>query len=123
MIKQLLFGLTAVLSVTSASAASAADWWLLSRPPVGNSVLFADPGTLEPGPDGSVSLRVLRIDREGRSTETVETIGCGRSDRLSLFACASPEQRDDYGLILASISPVEAAHMLFDMTPIEAERR
>ncbi len=123
MTKQLLFGLVAAMSVTGASAASAADWWMLSRPPAGNSVLFADADTLEREADGSVSLRVLRIDREGRSTDAVEKVSCTRSDRLSRFACASPGDRDNYGLILASMDPAEAARMLFDMAPVEIERR
>jgi hypothetical protein len=123
MMKQLLFGLTAAISVAGASAASAADWWLLSRPPAGNSVLFADEDTVERGPDGTVSVRVLRIDRKGGSSETVEKVSCARSDGLSRFACASPEERDNYGLILASMSPAQAARMLFDMGSVDAERR
>jgi hypothetical protein len=123
MMKQLLFGLTAAISMTAASPASAADWWLLSRPPAGDSVLFADEEALDRAPDGTVSLHVLRIDREGRSTETVEKVSCASSDKLSRFACAAPDERDNYGLILASMSPAEAARMLFEMGSVGAERR
>ncbi len=123
MIRQLLFGSIAAVSMMAASAASAADWWLLSRPPVGQVVLFADAATVERAPAGGVSLRVLRIDREGFARETVESLSCAGADRLSRFACALPDERDDHGLILAGMSPAEVARMLFDMPPVEAEGR
>jgi len=122
-LKQFLLGLTATISVTGVSAAAAADWWLLSRPPAGDSVLFADAHSLDRAPDGTVSLRVLRIDRRGRSAETVEKVNCAASDRLSRFACAAPDERDDHGLIIASMSPEDAARMLFAMGPVNAEPR
>ena len=120
--KHLMVPLTVAISTGAASAASAADWWMLSRPPA-ESALFADADTLEAGPDGSVSLRVLRIDREGRSIETVDRVTCRSSDRLSRFACSSSDERDNYGLILAGMDPAEAARMLFDMAPIETDQR
>lgn len=124
--KKLLLGCGAMIAM-AASPASAADWWMLSRPPVGNVALFADEDTIARESDGSVSLLVLRIDRAGRSTETMEWFSCARparfDDVLSQFACAMPDERENYGLILGSITPAEAARMLFDMGPTKAEPR
>lgn len=123
MMKLLLFGAAAVIGIAaSASAASAADWWLVSRPPAGQVALFADADTLERNADGSVSVRVLRIDRVGRSADSVERFSCAEAPRpdhdpdpVRRFTCAPAEERDNYGLILASMRPDEVARMIFGL--------
>lgn len=119
MMKRFLFGLAGAAAIAGAgSAASATDWWLVQRPPSVSSALFVDTDTLVRGPDGTVTVRVLRIDREGRSSEGVEAVSCAsrparNHDALGRFACASPQERDSYGLILAAMSPQEAARLFF----------
>jgi len=107
----------AILAATSAPS-QAADWWLVSQPGADRAALFADVESLRRH-DGRAELRTLRIDRTGRSGERLETIRCtgeqGRSDQAALhrFACAPDGERDRYGLILAGMSPQEAARLVF----------
>jgi hypothetical protein len=118
--------LTAVLPAAILAAApipsQAADWWLVSPRGADRTAVFADVESLQRS-DGRVELRTLRIDRTGRSGERLETVRCtgdaGRPDQAALhrFACASDQDRDRYGLILAGMSPEEAARLVFALPP------
>ncbi|PCE42870.1 hypothetical protein COO09_08605 [Rhizorhabdus dicambivorans] len=105
----------AALLAVAAGPAQAADWWLVPARPGAQAVMFADVETLQ-RQGGVVSLRVLRIDRAGRSGERVERIRCDGAQMdfpLHRFACASGAERERYGLILAGMPPDEAARMVF----------
>ena len=121
MTKRFWFGMAAAIGIaTGPQAASAADWWLVLRPPAASKALFVDEATLARVDDDSVSLRVLWIDREGRSADAVERYHCAEAppaardpDSVRRFACAPKDERDNYGLILASMRPDEVARMIF----------
>lgn len=112
----------------SASAARAADWWLVSGEPGDEVALFADAETLTPKDEGA-SLRVLRIDRSGRSTEALQQIRCGsravsrHEEAVRRFACSTEHDRDQFGLILASQTPNQVARMIFGMGPANIRPR
>lgn len=121
--RTLVIGMVAVIA---ASPANAADWWLISGVPSDPTAVFADVGTLQRhGQDAQI--RVLRIDRLGRSYETVQQIQCDRSsgsaegEVVREFACASEAERDQHGLILAAMSPAVVARMIFTTTEMTAE--
>ena len=62
---------------------------------------------------------MLRIDRVGRAIETVQQIQCDKpstaaeEEDVRQFACASEAERDQHGLILAAMSPIVVARMIF----------
>jgi hypothetical protein len=114
------------MAAMSAGAAHAADWWLVSGKPGDRVAVFADAETLARR-DDSASLRVLRIDRIGRSSEMLQQIRCsgvpsGEDDAVRRFACSSEQDRDQFGLILASQTPNQVARMIFAMGPDETPR-
>ena len=110
----------AAILVLAAGPAEAADWWLVSGAPGEDTAIFADAETLARR-DDAASVRVLRIDRSGRSAEKLADVRCsGRAasreeEAVRRFACASAQDRDQFGLILASMSPDEVARMIFGM--------
>lgn len=116
--------LLASVIAMSAGAAHAADWWLVSGKPGDEVAVFADVETLTRQEDGA-SLRVLRIDRIGRSSETLQQVRCGdrapssKADAVRRFACSSEQDRDQIGLILASQTPSQVARMIFAMAPAD----
>jgi len=128
--RKLLFALSlAITPALSAAAAPEAEWWLVTRPPGAPSVLFVDTATVAEQGDGSIELRVMTIDRLGRSSPSIKRVDCGRTpDRnvdvaLQRFACAPAADRDRRGLMLAGMSPAEAARVMFgiERDPVAAE--
>jgi hypothetical protein len=119
--------LAAGLLMIAAGPAHAEDWWLVSGAPTDPTAVFADVQTLDRD-DQLAQLRVLRIDRAGTSIDAVQQIECDRDaasaeqEMVRQFACASDEERDQHGLILASMSPVVVARMIFT-EPIETAAR
>jgi hypothetical protein len=115
-------GLAAAIA---AGPASAADWWLVSGVPSQPTAIFADVDSLSLK-GGHAEMKVLRIDRVGRAIETVQQIQCDKAstaaeeEDVRQFACASEAERDQHGLILASMSPVLVARMIFT-TELTAE--
>ncbi len=109
--------MSAAILALSASAAQAADWWLVPGGPGDRVAQFADAATLVRS-DDVVGLSVLRIDRAGRSSEAFQHVDCRAhggwrgAEALRRFACASDRDRDHFGLILASQSPAEVARMV-----------
>ena len=114
----------ASVAAMSAGAAHAADWWLVSGKPGDQVAVFADVETLT-RQEGAASVRVLRIDRAGRSTEALRHVPCSRpagsseEDAVRRFACSSEQDRDQFGLILASQTPNQVARLIFGMAPAE----
>ena len=113
----LAIGLSAVVA---ASPAAAADWWLVSGVPSQPTAIFADVDSLS-RKGANAEMKVLRIDHVGRAIETVQQIQCDKAstaeeeEDVRQFACASDTERDQHGLILASMSPVAVARMIFTM--------
>jgi hypothetical protein len=114
-VRTLAIGFAAAIA---ASPASAADWWLVSGVPSQPTAIFADVDSLS-RKDGTAEMKVLRIDRVGRAIETVQQIQCDKvstaaeEEDVRQFACASDSERDEHGLILASMSPILVARMIF----------
>ncbi len=106
------------MALLAASPATAADWWLVSGVPGEPTAIFADVDTLV-RQDKSAQVKVLRIEKNGGSTQTLQQIQCDTSsgsaegETVRQFACASPKDRENYGLILAGMGPAEAAAMVF----------
>ena len=120
---------TGIAAMIAASPAMAADWWLVSGAPSDPTAVFADIGTLQRNQQ-SAEMRVLRVDRAGRSFETVQQIQCDKvstakeEEDVRQFACASEKERDQHGLILAAMSPVLVAQMIFQTdATAEASRK
>ncbi len=122
-----------IVVAIAASPASAADWWLVSGVPTQPVAVFADVETLARR-GSNAELRVLRIDRNGRAIETVQQVQCDRNsgstegEDVRLFACALDADRDQHGLILAAMSPIVVARMIFatemtDEAQLKAEPR
>lgn len=117
----------AAILVLAAGPAEATDWWLVSGAPGEDTAIFADAETLARR-DDAASVRVLRIDRSGRSAERLADVRCsGRAasreeEAVRRFACASAQDRDQFGLILASMSPDEVARMIFGTGSAGARR-
>ena len=130
MVKYALHSMAISLFAITAAPASAEDWWLVSGVPTDSTAIFADVETLARD-EQITQLRVLRIDRSGSSTETTQQIECDRpaaseeQEMVRQFACASDEERDQHGLILASMSPVVVAQMIFTepVLTVEAQRK
>ncbi len=114
-LRTLAIGIAAAIA---ASPASAADWWLVSGVPSQPTAIFADVDSLS-RKNGHAEMKVLRIDRVGRAIETVQQIQCDKvstareEEDVRQFACASESERDEHGLILASMSPIVVARMIF----------
>ena len=121
------YWIAAALLTVAASPAIAADWWMIPGQAGDRTAMFADQETLVRSGDG-VGISVLRIDRVGRSFERFENVECGaragsRADEaLRRFACASEQDRDQFGLILASMTPADAARMVFGETALDPEQ-
>ena len=102
----------------AASPAAAAEWWLVSGVPSQPTAIFADVDSLS-RTGGQARMKVLRIDRFGRSIETLQQIRCDEAssaaeeEDVRQFACASETERDQHGLILAAMSPALVARMIF----------
>jgi hypothetical protein len=118
----------ALIAAVLSTPAAPADWWLVNDTRGGDargaaSATFADVDSLN-RQDDIVQLRVLRIDRKGQASETSERIECtpAIADPLGRFACATPEERDRYGLILAGVRPEEVAQMVFGVGSQTAPR-
>ena len=126
--KNALRGLVIGIAVTAASPASAADWWLVSGVPTDPVAVFADVESLALN-DNNVEIRVLRIDRVGRTIETVQQMRCDRDsgsaegEDVRQFACASEQERDQHGLILAAMSPALVARMIFAIDITAGDQR
>jgi hypothetical protein len=114
-LRSLAIGFAAAIA---ASPANAADWWLVSGVPTQPVAVFADVESLA-RKDNNAEVRVLRIDRVGRATETVQQVRCDQDtgstegEDVRQFACASEKERDQHGLILAAMSPALVARMIF----------
>lgn len=114
-LRTLAIGLAAAIA---ASPAAAADWWLVSGVPSQPTAIFADVESLS-RKGSNAELKVLRIDRVGRAIETVQQIQCDKpstaaeEEDVRQFACASEAERDQHGLILAAMSPIVVARMIF----------
>lgn len=109
--------------LTASAQAQAADWWCVLGAPDAPIAQFVDVDTVV-RTGNQVSLQILRFDKAGLSQRSFEHVGCdvaaSSSDHRALrdFACGTMDYRMNNGVILGTMTPSQAAHVIFASRPI-----
>jgi hypothetical protein len=110
----------ALMMMSASTQAHAADWWWVAGEPGGSTAIFIDADTVVKH-DDAVSFRTQRIQRDGRATEINGQMRCNtpsastEEEAMRRFACATPEERMSFALIVAPMTPGETARLIFAM--------
>lgn len=111
-----MFLTTATLFV--ATSAQATDWWCVPSDRQDRAIQFVDADTVVRS-NNNVSFRVLRIDRTGESRQEFQQFRCdmqllSSDDRdIRDFACADMETRMNSAVMLGTMTPQQASHVIF----------
>lgn len=105
-------------AVIGASHAEAAEWWYLFGAPNAPTARFVDADSVKRA-GNAIDVTVVRVDRQGRSTWTLQRINCRQSSvekasqDVRVFVCATNSERAERAMLLGSLTPAQASQAIF----------
>lgn len=105
-------------ALLGASHAQAAEWWYLVGAPNAPAARFVDADSVKRA-GNRVDVTVVRVDRRGRSTWTLQRIDCRASSThrasndVREFICATSSERAERAMLLGSLTPAQASNAIF----------